>query len=351
MKKKLEQIENDVLEALNVIKDQVLDNASEKRASSLSHLTDLKNKYIGRKGIIADLFVEMKSLASEEKKEIGKNLNILKIKVTEEIETALKSLNDLEKKDKLDKEFIDVTLPGRKILPAKLHPVTQVMDEIEEIFTTLGFQIEEGPELEQDYYNFEGLNIPKDHPARDMQDTFYINDELCLRTHTSPVQIRIMEKVKPPVRVIAPGTVYRRDSDITHTPMFHQVEGFYVDEGVSFSDLKGILSLFLKRLFGDSIKIRFRPSFFPFTEPSAEVDMSCVMCKGKGCRVCKQTGWLEILGCGMIHPEIFKSVGYDSEKYSGYAFGIGVERVAMLKYGINDLRLFFENDVSFLRQF
>ena len=232
-----------------------------------------------------------------------------------------------------------------------LHPITQIMEEITSIFFGLGFQVEEGPEIETDYYNFEALNIPKDHPARDMQDTFYIEDETVLRTHTSPVQIHTMENREPPLRIIAPGKVYRCDSDVSHTPMFHQIEGLMVDKGVSFSHLKGIMNIFLQEVFGKDTKIRFRPSFFPFTCPSAEVDIQCVICNGKGCRVCSQTGWLEILGAGMVDPAVFKSVGYDSEKWAGFAFGLGIERIAMLKFGINDIRLFFENDLRFLKQF
>jgi phenylalanyl-tRNA synthetase alpha chain len=225
------------------------------------------------------------------------------------------------------------------------------MEEVVSIFERMGFEVAEGPEVETDYYNFEALNIPKNHPARDMQDTFYISDDVVLRTHTSPVQIRVMEKLKPPVKIIAPGRVYRNDSDVSHTPMFHQIEGLLVDEHVTFGDLKGVLTEFVRLVFGEGIGVRFRPSFFPFTEPSAEVDMQCMICDGKGCRVCKDTGWLEILGCGMVDPEVFKSVGYDSSKYSGFAFGMGIERITMLKFGINDIRLFFENDVRFLRQF
>ena len=249
------------------------------------------------------------------------------------------------------KEKIDVTLPGRAVKYGRIHPVIQISHEICSIFSTFGFSVVEGPEVELDYYNFEALNIPKDHPARDMQDTFYIEENIVLRTHTSPVQVRVMEKVRPPVRILSPGKVYRRDSDISHTPMFHQIEGLMVDKGITFGDLKGILTAFLKRVFGPDTLIRFRPSFFPFTEPSAEVDIRCVICKGRGCRVCSQSGWLEILGSGMVDPAVFKFVDYDSKKYTGFAFGLGLERIAMLKYGISDIRLFFENDFRFLRQF
>jgi phenylalanyl-tRNA synthetase alpha chain len=244
-----------------------------------------------------------------------------------------------------------VTLPGRRTAAGSRHPVTLVIEEICDIFAGLGFLVAEGPEIELDYYNFEALNFPKDHPARDMQDTFFVQDNLLLRTHTSPVQIRTMLQQAPPVRVIAPGTVYRCDYDATHSPMFHQIEGLMVDKGVTFGDLKGILTVFTNQMFGSDIGVRLRPSFFPFTEPSAEVDIACVICRGKGCRVCKNTGWLEILGAGMVDPEVFRHVGYDAEQVSGFAFGMGIERVAMLKYGINDMRLLFENDVRFLSQF
>ena len=244
----------------------------------------------------------------------------------------------------------DTTLPGRGNSSGSIHPVTQIMDEIISIFFSLGFKVEEGPEIESDFYNFEALNIPKDHPARDMQDTFYIGDDV-LRTHTSPVQIHVMENQKPPLRIIAPGKVFRCDSDVSHTPMFHQIEGLMVDENLSFGDLKGVMNIFLHEIFGQQTKTRFRPSFFPFTCPSAEVDIECVMCSGQGCRVCSKTGWLEILGCGMVDPAVFKSVDYDPERWLGFAFGLGIERIAMLKYGINDIRLFFENDLRFLKQF
>ena len=258
----------------------------------------------------------------------------------------------LKKRDEaLLRERIDITLPGRAIRTGRLHPIIQVSNQICDIFAGLGFSVVEGPEIELDYYNFEALNIPKDHPARDMQDTFYIEENIVLRTHTSPVQIRTMEKQKPPVRILSPGRVYRPDSDISHTPMFHQIEGLLVDKGITFGDLKGVLTFFVRKIFGEDTAIRFRPSFFPFTEPSAEVDIQCVMCRGTGCRVCGQSGWLEILGSGMVDPEVFKNVGYDPEEISGFAFGLGLERIAMLKYGVSDIRLFFENDWRFLEQF
>ena len=321
----------------------------------------LKNRYLGRKGVFASLLKELSSLAPEEKRDAGKAINILKNKVEGEINDAIAALEKSEKDARLATERLDVTLPGRGTRPGHTHPITKVLEEVDEIFASLGFSVEEGPEIETDYYNFEALNFPKDHPAREMQDTFFISpgqtdgssSDLCLRTHTSPVQIRVMEAEKPPLMVIAPGTVYRRDSDLTHTPMFHQVEGFMVDEGINFAHLKGVLTHFLHRLFGEEKAVRFRPSFFPFTEPSAEVDIECAVCKGNGtgCRVCKESGWLEILGCGMIHPNVLAGVNYDTEKYTGFAFGMGIERIAMLKYGIDDIRLFFENDVRFLRQF
>ena len=245
----------------------------------------------------------------------------------------------------------DVTLPGRRLPRGRLHPLNRIMAEVCDIFLHLGFESVEGPEVELDWYNFEALNLPPDHPARDMQDTFYFNDKVLLRTHTSPMQIRTMEVRQPPVRIIAPGKVYRRDSDITHSPMFHQVEGLLVDKGVTFADLKGVLTAFVHQMFGPEVGVRFRPSYFPFTEPSAEVDILCVMCRGKGCRVCKQTGWLEVLGSGMVHPAVFENVGYDTSRYSGFAFGMGVERIAMLKFGIDDIRKYYENDIRFLKQF
>jgi len=321
------------------------------KASARDEVLQIKARYLGRKGEIASLLKELGNLTGDEKREFGESVNRAKARIEEEVDGLLSAMLDKEKAEKLEKERLDVTLPGRRLALGKRHPVTRIMDEVEDIFSGLGFDIAEGPEIEIDYYNFEALNLPKDHPARDMQDTFYISEEVLLRTHTSAVQPRVMETRKPPLRIIAPGTVYRRDSDITHTPMFHQVEGFMVDRNVTFSNLKGILTLFLHRLFGEKTGIRFRPSFFPFTEPSAEVDIRCVICSGTGCRVCKGSGWLEILGAGMIHPEVFKSVKYDAEEFTGFAFGLGIERIAMLKFGIDDLRLFFENDIRFLRQF
>jgi len=314
-------------------------------------LQNLKAKFVGRKGVITEILKGMKDIPDSDRPRMGKLINETKTFVEDLIDSRLNEIRDEKKRRSLFEEKIDVTLPGRGMPVGARHPITQVMEEITAIFERMGFEVAEGPEVETDYYNFEALNIPKNHPARDMQDTFYVSDEIVLRTHTSPVQIRVMEKRKPPVKVIAPGKVYRCDSDISHTPMFHQIEGLLVDEGVTFGDLKGVLTEFVRLVFGEGVGVRFRPSFFPFTEPSAEVDIACLICGGKGCRVCKNTGWLEILGCGMVDPEVFRSVGYDPDRYSGFAFGMGIERIAMLKFGINDIRLFFENDIRFLRQF
>ena len=322
------------------------------RISSVStqeELKQLKTEFIGKKGHVSAAMKEMRDLPPEEKPAAGKIVNELK----EHIELLIGERNwELEKSSqKKTSDIFDTSLPGRKETRGTLHPVTQVMEEIISIFNGLGFKVEEGPEIETDYYNFEALNIPKDHPARDMQDTFYVEGDTVLRTHTSPVQIHVMERQPPPLRIIAPGKVYRCDSDVSHTPMFHQIEGLMVDKNISFSHLKGIMDIFLHQVFGEQVKIRFRPSFFPFTCPSAEVDIQCVMCSGEGCQVCSGTGWMEILGAGMVDPAVFKFVDYDPEKWTGFAFGLGIERIAMLKYGINDIRLFFENDLRFLKQF
>ena len=311
----------------------------------------IKTRYLGRKGLLTSLLRDLKDVTPEEKPVLGKLSNDIKRSLLEKIEKALKDITSSGKHSSLRKERIDVTLPGRGVRYGKIHPVTRVEREICDIFSTLGFSVVEGPEVELTYYNFEALNIPKDHPARDIHDTFYVTDNVALRTHTSPVQIRTMEKQVPPVRIISPGKVYRPDSDISHTPMFHQVEGLLVDRNVTFGDLKGVLTSFLQQVFGSDTMLRFRPSFFPFTEPSAEVDIQCVICRGDGCRLCGHSGWIEILGCGMVDPEVFKTVNYDTEEISGFAFGLGVERIAMLKYGISDIRLFFENDRKFLEQF
>src|SRR4030066_1502861 len=331
----LQQLEKNALAELeNAAEDQIL---------------DIRIKYLGRKGLLTGLLRNIAQVSEAEKPLFGKRCNEVKELLNTQIEEALQRQTHRKKNDIVSKEKIDVTLPGRTVKYGRTHPVIQIRAEICSIFASFGFSVVEGPEVELDYYNFEALNIPKDHPARDMQDTFYIEENIVLRTHTSPVQVRVMEKVRPPVRILSAGKVYRRDSDVSHTPMFHQIEGLLVDEGITFGDLKGILTVFLKKIFGQETKIRFRPSFFPFTEPSAEVDICCVMCRGKGCRVCGQSGWLEILGSGMVDPAVFKYVNYNSEKYTGFAFGLGVERMAMLKYGISDIRLFYENDFRFLR--
>ena len=333
--------------------DQMLDQGRSAllAAATVAALQEVRVRFLGKKGELTALMKGMKDLSAEQRPVLGALANRVKEDLEALFDERLEQVREMELEQRLASERLDVTLPGRRLVAGTKHPVTLVIEELIEIFSALGFGVAEGPEVEKDFYNFEALNMPKDHPARDMQDTFYINDDVVLRTHTSPVQIRTMLKQAPPVRVIAPGTVYRRDSDLTHTPMFHQVEGFLVDKGITFGDLKGVLTAFLTQVFGKNVKVRFRPSFFPFTEPSAEVDIQCVMCRGAGCRVCKSSGWLEILGSGMIDPEVFKAVDYDSSIYSGFAFGMGIERIAMLKYGVNDLRLFFENDLRFLRQF
>lgn len=311
----------------------------------------VRTRYLGRKGLLTGLLRNVSQVPPDERPLFGKRCNEIKEQFTARLDALDKQFAARRTEEALKRESLDVTLPGRRVRYGRLHPVTQVREEICQIFAGLGFSVVEGPEVELDYYNFEALNIPKDHPARDMQDTFYVEDNIVLRTHTSPVQVRIMEKTKPPVRILSPGRVYRRDSDISHTPMFHQIEGLLVDRRVTFGDLKGVLTVFLHQMFGEGTALRFRPSFFPFTEPSAEVDIQCVICKGKGCRVCGQSGWLEILGSGMVDPAVFKNVGYDPEEFTGFAFGLGLERIAMLKFGITDIRLFFENDVRFLEQF
>lgn len=319
---------------------------------SLETLDQLRIQYLGKKGELTALLKQLGKLPHEERREAGQKINTAKVSVADAIQARKESLETAILNQKLASETIDVTLPGRGQETGGLHPVTRTLESIKSLLTPVGFDIVEGPEIEDDFHNFEALNIPADHPARAMHDTFYINEHTVLRTHTSPVQIRTMENQKPPFKIIAPGRVYRCDSDLTHTPMFHQVEGLMIDENVSFADLKGLIQDFLRAFFEkEDLQLRFRPSYFPFTEPSAEVDIQCVMCGGEGCRVCSQSGWLEVLGCGMVHPNVFKSVGIDNEKYTGLAFGLGVERLAMLRYGVNDLRLFFENDLRFLKQF
>lgn len=320
-------------------------------ADSLVLLDQVRVRYLGKKGLITEQMKTLGLLAPEARKAAGARINQARDTFAAALESRRIALEARELEQRLARETIDVTLPGRGQQTGGLHPVTLTLRRISSLFARIGFEIVEGPEVEDDYHNFEALNIPASHPARAMHDTFYFDEHTLLRTHTSPVQVRIMESQTPPLRVIAPGRVYRCDSDLTHTPMFHQVEGFLVDRNVSFADLRGVLYEFLTLFFEKDVEVRFRPSYFPFTEPSAEVDIACVMCGGHGCRVCKQTGWLEVMGCGMIHPRVFESVGIDPETYTGFAFGLGVERMAMLRYGINDLRLFFENDLQFLRQF
>ncbi|MEJ2213577.1 MAG: phenylalanine--tRNA ligase subunit alpha [Gammaproteobacteria bacterium] len=322
-----------------------------KNATDLRALDEVRVTYLGKSGAITEQLKQLGKLPKEERSQAGQAINQAKQTVQQAIEARKSELEKAALEARLASETIDVTLPGRSAESGGLHPVTRTIERIEKLFANAGFSVAEGPEIEDDYHNFEALNIPAHHPARAMHDTFYFDEHLLLRTHTSPVQIRVMENAEPPLKVIAPGRVYRCDSDLTHTPMFHQVEGFLVDEQVTFADLKGIIHDFLQGFFEKDLKVRFRPSYFPFTEPSAEVDIECVMCEGEGCRVCSHTGWLEVLGCGMIHPEVMKHVNIDNEKYTGYAFGMGVERLAMLRYGVNDLRLFFENDLRFLKQF
>lgn len=320
-------------------------------ADTLGKLDQVRVHYLGKKGVFTERMKELGTLPAEQRREAGGRVNRAKDQFIADLEARKSILEASELEERLKRETIDVTLPGRGQRTGGLHPVTLTLRRISQLFKNIGFDIVEGPEVEDDYHNFEALNIPAHHPARAMHDTFYFDEHTLLRTHTSPVQVRIMETQSPPLRVIAPGRVYRCDSDLTHTPMFHQVEGFVVDRDVSFADLKGILYEFLTLFFEKDMQVRFRPSYFPFTEPSAEVDIECVMCGGEGCRVCKQTGWLEVMGCGMIHPRVFEFVKIDPERYTGFAFGLGVERLAMLRYGINDLRLFFENDLRFLSQF
>lgn len=334
MLKELKRIQKEALEKLD-------------KLHKLQDIEKLKVAYLGRKGKLTGILRGIPGLAEKERRQVGTLANNIKIKLTGEIKAKIKKIEELS-----TKEEIDITLPGIIRAIGNRHPLTKTIDEICQIFISLGFNIVEGPEVETEFYNFEALNIPLEHPSRDAFDTFYIENNTLLRSHTSPVQIRVMEKEKPPVAVVVPGRVYRPDAvDATHSFMFHQVEGLLIDRNVTFSDLKGTLSVFARRMFGEDIKIRFRPHFFPFTEPSADLDISCIICKGKGCRVCSQTGWLEVLGSGMVAPEVFKAVGYDYEEFCGFAFGMGVERIAMLKYGINDIRLFFENDLRFLKQF
>jgi phenylalanyl-tRNA synthetase alpha chain len=336
-----ERIEQLVSEAQSVIGN----------AADLQVLDEIRVQYLGKKGLLTEELKQLGKLPAQTRREAGQIINRAKQAVQRQLDGRRSRLQAAELERRLAEEAIDITLAGRGQSPGGLHPVTRTLMRIERLFAHLGYEVAEGPEIEDDYHNFEALNIPPHHPARAMHDTFYFDEHRVLRTHTSPVQIRVMESRKPPLRIIAPGRVYRCDSDLTHTPMFHQVEGLLVDEAASFADLKGTLDEFLRNFFERDLGVRFRPSYFPFTEPSAEVDMQCVICGGDGCRVCGNSGWLEVLGCGMVHPSVFEHVGIDSEAYTGFAFGMGVERLAMLRYGVNDLRLFFENDLRFLEQF
>lgn len=320
--------------------------------SDIKAAEKIKNAYLGRKGSIAALFEKFKILPVEDKKNHGKLLNDLKTDIENALKNKIENINKASESGKTPAKTIDVTIPGKRITRGSLSIITQIMDEMLEIFSSLGYTIAVGPEIETDYYNFEALNIPENHPSRDMWSTFYIEGGKLLRTHTSPVQIRFMEKNKPPFASVFPGRVFRRDAaDLTHLPVFHQLEGLAVGKDITFQDLKGTLTYFLQKMFGKDRKVRFRPSYFPFTEPSAEVDVECFICEGAGCQICKKSGWLEILGCGMVDPNVFEAVKYDPEEVSGFAFGVGIERIAMLKYGIDDIRLFFENDLRFIKQF
>ncbi len=338
MEQELQRLQDEARQELNAL-------------TEIAQLEDFRIRFLGRKGSFGTIMRSLGSATPEDRPRLGQLANTVKAEIERLFEEKQSALSAGAAAAKADRDRVDLTLPGRQPTIGKLHPVTQIMNEVCAIFEGLGFSVAEGPDVEHDHYNFEALNIPAHHPARDMHDTFYVSESILLRTHTSPMQARIMEAQQPPLRVIAPGKVYRCDSDITHTPMFHQVEGFLVDKKVSFADLKGVLTVFTQKMFDKDLALRFRPSFFPFTEPSAEVDIACVFCGGKGCRVCKRTGWIEILGSGMIDPEVFKMVGYDPDIYSGFAFGVGIERMAMLKYGINDIRLYYENDLRFLSQF
>jgi phenylalanyl-tRNA synthetase alpha chain len=336
--------------SLDELEQQALQAVAD--SADAAALDEVRVRYLGKKGLLTQQLKQLGALPAEERPAAGQEINRIKQQVQAAIESRGETLQKAALHAQLASETIDVTLPGRGQSQGGLHPVTLTLRRIEELFRPLGFSVEEGPEIEDDHHNFGALNIPDHHPARAMHDTFYFDAHTLLRTHTSPVQVRVMEERQPPLRIIAPGRVYRCDSDLTHTPMFHQVEGLLVDEHVSFANLKGLIDEFLRAFFErEDLAVRFRPSYFPFTEPSAEVDIQCVMCSGDGCRVCSQSGWLEVLGCGMVHPKVFEQVGIDNERYTGFAFGMGVERLAMLRYGVNDLRLFFENDLAFLEQF
>lgn len=340
----------DLLENLKKIEEEA--ELALAGADSLEKLEELRIVFLGKKGKITDVLKQMGKISPEERPVIGQEANKLKDRLNELLGARKEELADVVRKQRLEEERIDITLPGTEVSAGRAHPLRRVTREIEEIFIGLGFTIEEGPEIETDYNNFEALNVPKYHPARDLQDTFYIDDHYLLRTHTSPVQVRTMARQKPPIRIIAPGRVYRSDEiDASHSPVFYQAEGLVIDKNISFADLKGTIQLFVQAVFGEDTRTRFRPSYFPFTEPSAEVDISCVICRGEGCRLCSHTGWLEILGSGMVHPRVLEMAGIDPEEYSGFAFGMGLDRITMLKYGINDIRLLYENDQRFLHQF
>ena len=321
-------------------------------AKSSNDLEEIRVKFLGKKGELTTILRGMGKVSPEERPIVGKLVNEAKATIEAKLEEIITSIKEKEKANKLANETIDISLPGKKKVIGKRHPLDLTLQKMEEIFISMGFTIEEGPEVELDHYNFEALNIPKNHPARSEQDTFYINDNIVLRTQTSPIQIRTMEKQNPPIKMISPGKVYRSDSvDATHSPIFYQMEGLVIDKGVTFADLKGTLDLFAKKMFGEKAKTKFRPHHFPFTEPSAEMDATCFVCGGKGCRVCKNSGWIELLGCGMVHPEVLRNCGIDPEVYSGFAFGFGVDRMVMLNYGIDDIRLLYESDMRFLNQF
>jgi len=339
MKNQLEQIKNSATNELE-------------NAKTMQDLEGIKVKYLGKKGELTAVLRGMGQLTPEERPIIGQIANEVRVFIEENLETRKKAVSEMEKASKLQNEKIDVTLPGKRSNAAKRHPLSTVLNEVSDIFIGMGFEVAEGPDIETDYYNFEALNLPPNHPARDTQDTFYITENILLRTQTSPVQIRVMENKKPPIKIISSGRVYRSDAvDATHSPVFHQIEGLVVDKGVTMGDLKGTLEIFLKKLYGDNVKVRFRPHHFPFTEPSAEVDISCFVCGGEGCKVCKGEGWIEILGAGMVHPKVLENCGIDTSVYSGFAFGVGLERIVMRRFNIDDLRLFFENDIRFLKQF
>jgi len=337
-------------EQLEAIRQKALNELE--NAASIQDIEAVRIKFLGKKGELTGILKQMGKLSAEERPVVGHLANVIRSEIEAKIEEDSKAIAQKLQAEKLKAEKIDVTLPGKAKVLGSRHPLTVVLDDIKDIFIGMGFDIVDGPEVEKDYYNFEALNIPKDHPARDTQDTFYINENIVLRTQTSPVQVRVMEKQQPPIRIISPGRVFRSDAvDATHSPLFHQIEGLVVDKGVSFADLKGTLEIFIKQLYGEDSVVRFRPHHFPFTEPSAEVDVQCFNCHGAGCPLCKGEGWIEILGCGMVHPKVLETCNIDPEVYSGFAFGLGLERIAMRRYNINDLRLFFENDIRFLKQF